>query len=144
MPLALAWINSCDPNPLPPARAAFTSLSLLAILRFPIFQLPQLINGLVAASVSVQRLQQLLLAEEQEPMEVLPPAGAGETALELEGEFSWDAGAAGNLVDVHLRVRPGELVAVVGATGETPAGGPAGCCAAVQQGLVSVQECGCR
>ncbi|KAI3839082.1 hypothetical protein MKW98_031032, partial [Papaver atlanticum] len=49
---------------LTPARA-FTSLSLFAVLRFPLFMLPNLITQVVNANVSLKRLEELFLAEER-------------------------------------------------------------------------------
>lgn len=98
--------------------AAFTSLTLLGILRFPLFQLPALINALVNAGVATGRLQQLLLAEEQPPLAPLPPAADGQVALRVAGEFSWAAELAPALVDIDLAAKAGQLVAVVGPTGE--------------------------
>ena len=43
--------------------------------------------------------------------------GAGETAIRLAGEFTWDEGAAASLVDIDLSIPAGALVAVVGQTG---------------------------
>lgn len=50
---------------------------LLQVLRMPLFQLPQLITQLVNAQVAIGRLQEFLAAEEQPPMETLPPAKPG-------------------------------------------------------------------
>ena len=42
---------------------------------------------------------------------------AGETAIRLAGEFTWDEGAPASLVDIDLAIPAGALVAVVGQTG---------------------------
>ena len=42
---------------------------------------------------------------------------AGETAIRLAGEFTWDEGAPASLVDIDLAITAGSLVAVVGQTG---------------------------
>ncbi|KAK3432695.1 LOW QUALITY PROTEIN: hypothetical protein EUGRSUZ_D00218 [Eucalyptus grandis] len=75
---------------LTPARA-FTSLSLFAVLRFPLDMLPSLMSQVVTANVSLQRLEELLLTEER----VLIPNPAiepGEPAISIkDGHFSWDS-----------------------------------------------------
>merc|ERR1711991_1102723 len=47
---------------------ALTALSLFDILRFPLFMLPQVINNIVEAKVSVDRVQSFLLEEEKTPI----------------------------------------------------------------------------
>ena len=61
---------------LTPAKA-FTSLTLFSVLRFPLFQLPLLVNQLINASVSVNRMQEFLRSDEQTDREVLPAAAPG-------------------------------------------------------------------
>jgi ATP-binding cassette subfamily C (CFTR/MRP) protein 1 len=65
---------------------ALTSLALFDILRFPLFMLPNVINNLVEAKVSVDRIQRFLLA--------------GEKQLVTEG----------NLVDPGVFIRKGTFV----------------------------------
>lgn len=61
--------------------AAFTSLTLLGVLQVPLFQMPMLVSGLVAARVAMGRLQAILASEEQPPLGALPPAAPGEPLL---------------------------------------------------------------
>ena len=42
---------------------------------------------------------------------------AGETAIRLAGEFTWDTEAPASLVDIDLSVPKGSLVTIVGMTG---------------------------
>ena len=58
---------------------ALTSLALFDILRFPLFMLPQIINRIVEASISFERVREFLLAEEYHPV--------GEGALVENGEI---------------------------------------------------------
>jgi len=51
----------------------------MQVLRMPLFQLPQLLNQIVNAQVALQRLQDLLAAESQDPVPHLPPAKEGTT-----------------------------------------------------------------
>lgn len=101
------------------ANRAFVSLTLLNIIRTPLFQLPMLITQLTQVTVAFTRLKSLLIANEQECRKELPAAGEGELAIELKGSFSWDESKNDSpfLNDINLEVSSGELIAVVGATG---------------------------
>ncbi|KAF5194274.1 Abc transporter c family member 2-like [Thalictrum thalictroides] len=103
---------------LTPARA-FTSLSLFAVLRFPLFMLPNLITQVVNANVSLKRLEELFLTEERILMPN-PPLEPGSPAISIKnGHFSWDSKAEQpTLSNINLEIPVGSLVAVVGSTGE--------------------------
>ncbi|XP_057833257.2 ABC transporter C family member 2 [Cryptomeria japonica] len=103
---------------LTPAKA-FSSLSLFAVLRFPLFMFPNLITQVVNANVSLKRLEDLFLAEERK-LQLNPPLQSGLPAISIKnGTFSWDRKAENpTLSNINLDVSIGNLVAVVGATGE--------------------------
>lgn len=103
---------------LTPAKA-FTSLSLFAVLRFPLFMFPTLITAAVNANVSLKRLQDLLLADER-LLQDNPPLEPGLPAIVIkDGDFAWDAdGERLTLSRINLEVPAGSLVAIVGSTGE--------------------------
>ncbi|OMO92329.1 hypothetical protein COLO4_17673 [Corchorus olitorius] len=103
---------------LTPSRA-FTSLSLFAILRVPLNTLPNLLSQVVNANVSLQRLEELFLAEER-VLAPNPPLQRGLPAISIkDGNFSWDSKAdKPTLSNINLDVPVGSLVAVVGGTGE--------------------------
>ncbi|XVE94233.1 hypothetical protein REPUB_Repub01dG0264000 [Reevesia pubescens] len=103
---------------LTPARA-FTSLSLFALLRVPLNTLPNLLSQVVNANVSLQRLEELFLAEER-VLAPNPPLQLGLPAILIkDGNFSWDSKAEKpTLSNINLEVRVGGLVAIVGGTGE--------------------------
>ncbi|KAK4399407.1 ABC transporter C family member 2, partial [Sesamum angolense] len=103
---------------LTPARA-FTSLSLFAVLRFPLFMLPNIITQVVNANVSLKRLEELLLAEDR----ILLPNPSIEPGLPAisirNGYFSWEPQAERpTLSNINLDIPIGSLVAIVGSTGE--------------------------
>ena len=102
---------------LTPAKA-FTSLSLFAVLRFPLFMFPTLITATVNANVSLKRLQDLLLADER-VLQDNPPLEPGLPAVVIkDGTFSWDSdGERPTLSHVNFEVPTGSLVAIVGSTG---------------------------
>ncbi|XP_023004008.1 ABC transporter C family member 2-like [Cucurbita maxima] len=103
---------------LTPSRA-FTSLSLFAVLRFPLFMLPNIITQVVNANVSLKRMEELLLAEEKILLPN-PPINPQLPAISIEnGYFSWDSKAEKpTLSNINLDIPVGSLVAVVGSTGE--------------------------
>lgn len=76
------------------AATAFTAISLFNILRFPLAMLPNVINNLVEAKVSLKRIQDFLESEDLDPSAVLrteTPAAPGEAAVSFTGNatFSW-------------------------------------------------------
>jgi len=103
---------------LTPAKA-FTSLSLFAVLRFPLFMFPTLVTAAVNANVSLKRLQELLLAEER-VLALNPPLESGLPAISVkDGTFAWDATKEeSTLSNINFEVEVGSLVAIVGSTGE--------------------------
>ncbi|GKA84558.1 ABC transporter C family member 2 isoform X1, partial [Tanacetum coccineum] len=103
---------------LTPAKA-FTSLSLFAVLRFPLFMLPDMISQVVNANVSLKRLEDLLLADERLLLPN-PPLEPGLPAISIRnGNFSWDSKAdKPTLTNINLDIPTGSLVAIVGSTGE--------------------------
>ncbi|KAK4782038.1 hypothetical protein SAY86_016140 [Trapa natans] len=103
---------------LTPARA-FTSLSLFAVLRFPLNMLPNLMSQVVTANVSIQRMEELFLTEER-ILVPNPPIEMGVPAICIEnGNFSWNSKTEKpTLTNINLKIRAGSLVAVVGSTGE--------------------------
>lgn len=103
---------------LTPAKA-FTSLSLFAVLRFPLFMLPNLITQVVNVNVSLKRLEELFLTEERVLLPN-PPLEPGMPAISIkDGYFSWDSKAEKpTLSNINLDIPVGSLVAIVGSTGE--------------------------
>jgi len=57
---------------------ALTALSLFDVLRFPLFMLPQIINRIVEAGISFERVREFLLADEYKSV--------GEGRLKKNGE----------------------------------------------------------
>uniref|UniRef100_A0A7N8XGS3 ATP-binding cassette, sub-family C (CFTR/MRP), member 2 n=1 Tax=Mastacembelus armatus TaxID=205130 RepID=A0A7N8XGS3_9TELE len=87
------------------AEKAFTSISLFNILRFPLAMLPMLIAAIVASVISPSVLISLSIC-----FHLL------ESAVSVcDGSFAWEKEAQPLLVS--LDIKPGRLVAVVGAVG---------------------------
>ncbi|OAY74964.1 ABC transporter C family member 2 [Ananas comosus] len=82
---------------LTPAKA-FTSLSLFAVLRFPLFMLPNLITQVVNANVSLKRLEELLSAEERVLLPN-PPLDPALPAISIKnGFFAWESKVRDNIL----------------------------------------------
>jgi len=97
----------------------FVSISLMNLLRMPMFMLPFLLVSIVQASVSLNRLNVFINGEELDPNNVIYDANHSAAIEITEGTFAWDGAEAerNTLCDVTLRVSPGALVAVVGTVG---------------------------
>ncbi|KAM7505799.1 hypothetical protein LguiB_004703 [Lonicera macranthoides] len=98
---------------------AFTSLSLYAVIRYPLYVLPNIITQVVNANVSLKRLEELLLAEERTLLPN-PPLEPGFPAISIKnGFFSWESKPEKpTLSNINLDIPNGSLVAIVGSTGE--------------------------
>ncbi|KAF9938627.1 hypothetical protein BGZ67_010647 [Mortierella alpina] len=71
------------------AAVVFSSLSLFNIMRMPLMIFPQVVSAMVDATVSVRRIEDLLLAEELEDLPDVHPDA--EFALNVSnGNFQWD------------------------------------------------------
>eukprot|EP01138_Halocafeteria_seosinensis_P001293 gb/GECG01001326.1/.p1 GENE.gb/GECG01001326.1/~~gb/GECG01001326.1/.p1 ORF type:complete len:1688 (+),score=180.73 gb/GECG01001326.1/:1-5064(+) len=128
------------------AATAFTALSLFNILRFPLTMLPNVINNVVEASVSIRRIRKFLLCEEREPgacirLSRVNGAFSSEEKALLEkipkelrhyclgihhGEYTWHATddadnnkgpEGGSLHDINFYVKEGSLVTIAGTVG---------------------------
>jgi len=107
---------------LTPARA-FSALTLFNILRFPLNVFPDLISSLIDGIVSSRRIQHFLLQtqvqgrkedqEENEEEEIVAAMNGG--------NFYWNRQDKRKrraiLQDIHIQVRRGQLVAIVGSVG---------------------------
>ncbi|KAG6582881.1 ATP-binding Cassette (ABC) Superfamily [Phytophthora cinnamomi] len=71
---------------------ALTSLALFNILRFPLFMLPQVLNSIVEASVSVDRLSSYLQEEEREKV---GPGDLDRVGIRVNNaDFMWDTASS--------------------------------------------------
>ena len=110
---AYTWLS---PYPLT-AVQAFTALSLFQVLRFPLMQLPSVINSLGACRVSLDRITQFLLLEEGNSG-ASGNVGFSDEKISFENAvFQWPSSSfrLSNPLQ-QLTITPGELVVVVGHT----------------------------
>ncbi|XP_008280640.1 ATP-binding cassette sub-family C member 2 [Stegastes partitus] len=99
------------------AEKAFTSISLFNILRFPLAMLPMLIAAMVQTAVSRKRLEKFLSGEELQADIVRHDPSFSSAVSICDGSFAWEKEAEPLLKNVSLDIKPGRLVAVVGAVG---------------------------
>uniref|UniRef100_A0A672LN94 ABC-type glutathione-S-conjugate transporter n=1 Tax=Sinocyclocheilus grahami TaxID=75366 RepID=A0A672LN94_SINGR len=101
---------SVSPNNILNAEKAFTSISLFNILRFPLAMLPQLI------SIMVQVLE-LIHAVIFIPKHITATFQLRAAVSMTDGTYAWERDTEPVLKNVSLDIKPGRLVAVVGAVG---------------------------
>lgn len=103
------------------ATKVFTALALVRMLIFPLNNFPWVINGLLEAKVSLDRIQHFLDLPDYNPQAYYSPEPPSEpsTVLELhEALFSWDpTGTSQETFISHLEVKKGALVGIVGKVG---------------------------
>ncbi|XP_055982306.1 ATP-binding cassette sub-family C member 10 [Sorex fumeus] len=103
------------------ATKVFTALALVHMLILPLNNFPWVINGLLEAKVSLDRIQRFLDLPNHNPQAYYSPDPPTEpsTAVELhEALFSWDpAGTSQETYISHLDVKKGVLVGIVGKVG---------------------------
>uniref|UniRef100_A0A3Q3L1J3 ATP-binding cassette, sub-family C (CFTR/MRP), member 2 n=1 Tax=Mastacembelus armatus TaxID=205130 RepID=A0A3Q3L1J3_9TELE len=99
------------------AEKAFTSISLFNILRFPLAMLPMLIAAIVQTTVSKKRLEKFLGGEDLASDIVRHDPSFKSAVSVCDGSFAWEKEAQPLLRNVSLDIKPGRLVAVVGAVG---------------------------
>ncbi|XP_051815787.1 canalicular multispecific organic anion transporter 1 isoform X2 [Acanthochromis polyacanthus] len=99
------------------AEKAFTSISLFNILRFPLAMLPMLIAAMVQTGVSRKRIEKFLSGEDLQTDAVRHDPSFSSAVTISDGSFAWEKEAEPLLKNVSLDIKPGRLVAVVGAVG---------------------------
>ena len=98
----------------------FTALALFNQLRFPLIFLPMLFNTLSDGHLSLWRLTGFLRASEIEKYVINEGIASSDAARIEDGCFAWSSSntsGRGSLNNVNLKLKRGELVAVVGPVG---------------------------
>lgn len=110
------FVSVSPDNILTPGKA-FTAISLFNILRFPLSMLPMLIGAMVQTTVSKKRLEKFLGSDDLETDYVRHDSSFNSAVTISDGSFAWERNAEPYLKNLNLDVKPGRLVAVVGAVG---------------------------
>ncbi|KAF9903567.1 Multidrug resistance-associated protein 1, partial [Linnemannia zychae] len=115
---SLAVYNSKRTGPID-SSVVFTALSIFNTLRYPFLMLPIAVKSTSGARLALRRLDDFLTQPEVEPLKEYSVSEGGDTAIELiDGEFTWDGDDSGPaLQDINLKVKRGEVVAIVGDVG---------------------------
>jgi len=112
------------------ASTIFTAISLFNQLRFPLFFYPMLVDSLANGKNAMRRIASYLSSEEVVPyVRHLPAPNTGGGSIEMKnGNFLWStapknattpdsSSTAPALIDAEVKVKGGEIVAVVGGVG---------------------------
>ncbi|KAF9433312.1 hypothetical protein BGZ76_009620 [Entomortierella beljakovae] len=115
---ALSVYNSKRDGPLD-SSIVFTALSIFNTLRYPLLMLPAAVKSTSGAMLAFRRLNDFLTQSEIEPLEERTAEEGGDTVIEVQdGEFTWDGDDKGPaLSGISLKVRRGEVVAIIGDVG---------------------------
>uniref|UniRef100_A0A8C2FIH3 Uncharacterized protein n=1 Tax=Cyprinus carpio TaxID=7962 RepID=A0A8C2FIH3_CYPCA len=108
---------SVSPDNILDAEKAFTSISLFNILRFPLAMFPQLISIMVQTAVSKKRLEKFLSGDDLDTMAITRDDSHSAAVSMTDGTYTWERDTEPVLKNVSLDIKPGRLVAVVGAVG---------------------------
>ncbi|XP_010712893.1 canalicular multispecific organic anion transporter 1 [Meleagris gallopavo] len=106
-----------DENNVLDAQKAFTSISLFNVLRFPMAMLPLVLSAMVQTNVSKERLERYLGGEELDTSAIHHDSIPGSAVRFSDATFTWEQDGNAAIRDVNLDIKPGSLVAVVGAVG---------------------------
>ncbi|XP_035883030.1 canalicular multispecific organic anion transporter 1 isoform X2 [Phyllostomus discolor] len=106
-----------DSNNILDAQKAFTSITLFNILRFPLSMFPMVISSVLQATVSTERLEKYLGADDLDTSAIRHDCDVDKVVQFSEASFTWDQDSEATIRDVNLDIMPGQLVAVVGTVG---------------------------
>ncbi|KAN0041553.1 hypothetical protein ACTFIV_004095 [Dictyostelium citrinum] len=99
------------------ATQAFPALSLFNVMQFPINMLPSVVSSIIEASVSIARLQKFLLKKDLDPKVVEHHINEEGVAVKMDNAtLEWEPNKP-VLHDITLKIKKGELVAIVGQVG---------------------------
>lgn len=105
---------------------AFVAIALFGLLQFPLTVFPNVITSTIEASVSLYRIENYLSSQEIDPnavtrLDYRKDAGYTDSTPLVEinnGEFKWSEEDANPVLsNINLKVRKGEVTAIVGRVG---------------------------
>lgn len=112
----LTYVLVDQRNVLDPA-TAFVSLTLFNMLRFSLVMIPELISNLIQTRVSLRRLNEFLISEELDPNCVGNLPEFDDSITVKDADFSWSMDEEPVLKDINIKIKKGQLIAVVGQVG---------------------------
>ncbi|CAH1406918.1 unnamed protein product [Nezara viridula] len=95
----------------------FVSISLFNIMQTPLMMVPMVLSSAIQAAVSIKRINKFLNSEDLDLDTVTHDTKDEEPLVMEKCTFSWGADEPSTLHNLDLKVKPGSLVAVVGAVG---------------------------
>ncbi|XP_024216145.1 multidrug resistance-associated protein 1 [Halyomorpha halys] len=115
--LAFAVYVLIDENNILDSSKIFVSVSLFNIMRSPLLLIPSLIPSAIQAVVSIKRINKFLNSEDLDMNTVTHDTEDDEPLVMEKCTFSWGGEETPTLHNLDLKIKPGSLVAVVGAVG---------------------------
>ncbi|XP_071113608.1 multidrug resistance-associated protein 1-like [Haliotis cracherodii] len=112
----LTYIYTAPGHYLSP-KTAFVAVALLNNLRFAMLVLPEIIADFVRANVSIKRIEKYLNSGDLDDNSVQRSNRHGEAVAVTDATFIWNEEMGPTLKDINLKVKTGQLVAVVGQVG---------------------------
>ena len=112
--LTYGWVHDAPP----PMSDLFAVLALFKMIQSPFRAFSDGLASVAQASVSINRMRDIILKPMLAPQERVPAAKAGEIAVSCEGEFRWDPdGRALLRLTRPFTARAGDLIGVCGPVG---------------------------
>lgn len=101
------------------ATLVFTILSVLNTLRYPFLMLPMAVKSTAGARISINRVKEFLLLNEIEPVVRKPaPESDPDCVFEIKnGQFTWEGDDKPTLEEINLKLKRGQVLAVIGDVG---------------------------
>ncbi|KAG1670801.1 Multidrug resistance-associated protein 1 [Nymphon striatum] len=107
-----------DKNNVLTPNVAFVSIALFNLIKVPMMLFPAAFSTIVEARVSINRIDNFLNSEELSDFEIKQDTDEGHQLSIENGFFSWDSADKNSILEnINIKVKPGELVAVVGKVG---------------------------
>ncbi|CAH1406919.1 unnamed protein product [Nezara viridula] len=106
-----------DKNNILDSSKVFVSVSLFNIMRTPLMMFPALLPSAIQAAVSIKRINKFLNSEDLDLNTVSHDTNDDEPLVMEKCTFSWGGDETPTLHNLDLKIKPGSLVAVVGAVG---------------------------
>ncbi|XP_014278687.1 multidrug resistance-associated protein 1 [Halyomorpha halys] len=95
----------------------FVSISLFNIMQGPLMMVPMVLSSVIQAAVSIKRINKFLNNDDLDLNMITHDTKEDEPLVMEKCTFSWGGEETPTLRNLDLKIKPGSLVAVVGAVG---------------------------